>query len=48
MSHLSTEFYKPNWVLLYKAAYFKIDGDNEKWKFIILDMLPGTVKTGNL
>ena len=28
----------------YKAACFTTNGDNEKWKLIILDILPGNLK----
>jgi len=27
----------------YKAACFTTNGDNEKWKLIILDILPGNL-----
>ena len=46
MSHVSTESENQNWGFGYKAAYsyFEIHVDNEKWKLIMLDILPGHLK----
>ena len=44
MSHLSTESENQNWGFGYKAAYFQIHVDNEKWKLIILNILPGNLR----